>query len=116
MCARISKKNCIFAAVIIYNTTYTMPEDDARDFVIWVTQVMLPAIEKDGRLRNPRLLRILSHRDQESECMSLQLEVETTAELHRWYTQQGAELQQELMRTFDQRIVGFSTIMEEILG
>ena len=91
-----------------------MPNDDARDFVIWVTQSMLPRIEADGRLATPRLLRILSHRDQDTECFSLQFGVESTAVLHRWYTGQGEALNQELMRTFDQRIVGFSTIMEEI--
>ena len=102
--------------MIVYNTTYTMPVNDARDFVIWVTQSMLPRVEENGLLHSPRLLRILSHHDQETECMSLQLEVESTAVLHRWYTQQGAALHQELTKMFDERIVGFSTIMEEVEG
>ncbi|MBQ8051124.1 MAG: DUF4286 family protein [Bacteroidaceae bacterium] len=100
--------------MIVYNTTYTMPNADARDFVIWVTQSMLPRVEANGLLSQPRLLRILSHHDQETECMSLQFHVESTALLHRWYTEIGEALNRELLKMFDQRIVGFSTIMEEI--
>lgn len=100
--------------MIVYNTTYTMPVDDARNFVIWVHESMLPRVAENGTLSNPRLLRILSHHDQETECMSLQFETESSATLHRWYTQQGAALQQELAKMFDERIVGFSTIMESL--
>ena len=100
--------------MIVYNTTYTMPVNDARDFVIWVSQSMLPRVEEQGILSEPRLLRILSHHDQETECFSLQFKVDSTAMLHKWYTQHGASLQQELTKMFDERIVGFSTIMEEI--
>ena len=62
------------------------------------------------------LLRILSHRDQETECFSLQYRTDSTATLHRWYTEQGDALNKELLKMFDERIVGFSTIMEEIEG
>ena len=100
--------------MIIFNTTYTMPTSDARNFVIWVSQSMLPRVATDGRLVQPRLLRILSHHEQESECFSLQFGTDSSATLHRWYTEQGAALQQELVKMFDERIVGFSTIMEEV--
>lgn len=41
--------------MIVYNTTYTMPVNDARDFVIWVTQSMMPQVEQSGLLSQPRL-------------------------------------------------------------
>ena len=112
---RIFAPDCnLKGKMIVYNTTYTMPVSDARNFVIWVSQSMLPKVEENGRLTRPRLLRILSHHDQESECFSLQFETESSATLHKWYTEQGAALHQELTKMFDERIVGFSTIMEEI--
>ena len=100
--------------MIVYNTTYTMPNEDARNFVIWVHQSYLPKVEQNGILSRPRMLRVLSHHDQETECFSLQFEVESSALLHKWYTQQGEELNKEMHTIFDQRIVGFSTIMESI--
>jgi len=126
--ARISKLKhgfiCIIARLtvilsprmkgLIYNTTYTMAVAEARNFVIWVQETMLPAIEKDGLLSQPRLMRILNHHDEETECFSLQFAVPDSATLHKWYVQQGQQLGEELKRTFEGRIVGFSTLMEEI--
>lgn len=92
-----------------------MPVEDARNFVIWVNDSMLPRVQEDGALTKPRLLRILSHHDQETECMSLQFEVADSGALHQWYVRQGAALMEELKKMFSERIVGFSTIMEEVL-
>lgn len=91
-----------------------MPVEDARNFVIWVSESMLPKVEEDGALSKPRLLRILSHHDQDTECMSLQFEVEDNAALHKWYVRQGASLAEEMKTLFSGRIVGFGTIMEEV--
>lgn len=93
-----------------------MPVSDARNFVIWVSESMIPEVEKDGALSKPRLLRILSHHDQETECMSLQFEVESSAALHKWYVRQGGRLMEDMKKLFDERIVGFSTIMEDVLA
>ena len=104
-----------FCAMILYNTTYQMSEADARDFVIWVHEVMLPRVREFGYMRNGRLSRILSHKDKGSECFALQFEVESTARLHYWFVKQGKALGEELLKTFDNRIIGFSTMMETVL-
>ena len=100
--------------MIVYNTTYTVPNDDARNFMIWVHQSMIPASVSEGMLVKPRLLRILSHRDPETECFSLQLETASTAALHKWFVGTGNRLQQELDKLFDKHMLYFSTIMEVI--
>ncbi len=102
--------------MIVFNTTYNVPNDDARNFVIWVHQCYLPKVEADGALTQPRMLRILSHKDEATECFSLQFSVESTAILHAWFTRQGKPLSDEMLKLFDGRIVGFSTIMEEVIG
>ena len=99
---------------LIFNTTYSMPVSDARNFVIWVQETMLPAIEQDGVLDEPRLLRVLSHHDEQTECFSLQLSVPNSAILHKWLLRQGQPLAEEMKRVFDDRIAGFSTLMEEV--
>lgn len=100
--------------MIVYNTTYTVDNDDARNFVIWVHQSLVPGAVKDGLMARPRLLRILSHRDQSTECFSLQLETESTMMLHKWYLAEGQRRQQELDKLFGKRVHAFSTIMEVI--
>ena len=81
-----------------HNTTYVVPNADARDFVIWVHQVLLPRAEASAEVGQGRLSRILSHKEEDSECFSVQLSAPTTAALHRWV------------------VLGFSTLMEVIDG
>ncbi len=100
--------------MIVYNTTYQMAVADARNFVIWISECYIPTVEEDGRLTHPRLLHILSHKDQETECFSLQWEVESSAILHQWHTAQGMRLNNELNKVFKDKVVGFSTLMEVI--
>ena len=107
-------ENIYFCTMILYNTTYQMPEADARNFVIWVHQVMLPKVHDFGTMKNGRLSRILSHKEEGSECFALQFEVESTARLHYWFVKQGKQLGEELLKAFGNRIIGFSTMMEVI--
>ena len=100
--------------MLIYNTTYQVEINDARNFVIWLNECYIPEAEKTGELKNPRILRILSHREQESECFSLQWEVEDSAALHRWHVKQGATLNAEMMKVFKDKVIGFPTLMEVI--
>lgn len=91
-----------------------MATDDARNFVIWISECYIPQVESDGRLKNPRLLHILSHKEPETECFSVQWEVEDSATLHRWHTEQGMSLNDELNKVFKDKVVGFPTLMEVI--
>ncbi len=101
--------------MIIYNTTYQMPEADARDFVVWMSEVMVPRLKQTGYISGVRLSRILSHKDDDSECFALQFEIESTARLHYWFVKQGQALGKELLKTFDNRVLGFFTMMEVVV-
>lgn len=100
--------------MLIYNTTFLVGLDDARNFIIWLNESYIPEVENQGTLKNPRLTQILSHQEADSECFSLQWEVEDTATLHRWHTQQGMHLNNEMMKIFKDKVVGFPTLMEVI--
>ena len=54
---------------------------------------------------------ILSHRDV-GTSFSLQWEVEDSTKLHRWHIEQGAKLNEELVKLFKDKVVGFPTLME----
>ncbi len=100
--------------MLVYNTTYQVDFDDARNFVIWIHQVYIPKAQESGLLARPRLCKVLSHHDEDSECFSLQFEVESSAVLHRWYTQYGTALHEEMMKLFKDKVAGFTTLMEII--
>ena len=100
--------------MLIYNTTFHVEMGDARNFVIWLNEYYIPEVENLGELKNPRILRILSHKEQDSECFSLQWEVEDSAAQHRWHVKQGATLNAEMMKVFKDKVIGFPTLMEVI--
>ena len=35
--------------MLIYNTTYQVAIDDARNFVIWLNECYIPEVEKQGK-------------------------------------------------------------------
>ena len=100
--------------MLIYNTTYQTGIDDARNFVIWLSESYIPEVERREYCKIPVLRTSFSHKEQDSECFSLQWEVEDTAALHRWHTQQGMHLNEEMMKIFKDKVVGFPTLMEVI--
>ena len=100
--------------MLIYNTTYHVEEGQEKNFLIWMQEYYLPEVEKNGTLFAPRILRVLSHRD-DGESYSVQFEVENSAKLHRWHQGQGVKLNEELLKTFQDKVVGFPTLMEVIV-
>lgn len=100
--------------MLIYNTTYQVEEGQEDNFLIWIKEFYLSEVEKYGLLRAPRLVRVLSHREEGSACYSLQFEVESSAMLHRWHMEQGVRLNEELLKIFKDKVVGFPTLMEVI--
>ena len=110
----LCETNITNKTMLIYNTTYQVDMDDARNFVIWLTECYIPEVEKNGKLKNARLVRILTHQDPDSECFSLQWEVEDSASLHHWHTEQGMAMNEEMMKVFKDKVVGFPTLMEVI--
>ena len=100
--------------MLIYNTTYQVEEGQEDNFLIWIKEFYLPEVEKAGALHTPRIVRVLSHREEGSTCYSLQFEVENCGILHRWHLEQGTKLNEELVKIFQDKVVGFPTLMEVI--
>ena len=100
--------------MLVYNTTYQVDFEEAKNFVIWIHQFDIPKIMEYGAFAKPRLCKILSHHDADSECFSLQFEVENSAILHQWYNKQGKELHEEMEKIFKDKAIGFATLLEII--
>lgn len=100
--------------MLVYNITFQVDFNEARNFVIWAHQVYIQKTLETGMLQKARLSKILSHRDEDTECFSLQFEVESSAVLHQWYTKVGKLLHDEMVAQFNEKVVAFSTLMEII--
>lgn len=99
--------------MLIYNTTFQVDDEVNDNFLIWIKEYYIPEIEKEGALTAPRICRILSHRE-DGTSYSLQWEVENSAILHRWHQTQGVKINEELVKVFKDKVIGFPTLMEVI--
>lgn len=105
----------IHSFMLIYNTTYHVEEGQEKYFLVWMQEHYLPEVEKQGTLKAPRMTRILSHIEEGSSCFSVQFEVENSAMLHKWHSEQGVGLNEELLKMFGQKVIGFPTLMEVLV-
>lgn len=100
--------------MLIYNTTFQIDVEEAQNLVIFLHEKYIPEAQASGLMKNARMSRILSHKDEKSECFSVQFEVEDMAQLHKWYSSEGVKLNDELLKLFKNKVVGFPTMMEVI--
>jgi hypothetical protein len=100
--------------MLIYNTTYQVSNEDAQHLAVYLHEKYIPEAQKSGIMTHARMSRILSHRDEKSECFSVQFEVESMALLHKWYSSEGEVLNDELLKIFKNNVIGFPTMMEVI--
>lgn len=100
--------------MLIYNTTFQVSTDNAQHLVVYLHEKYIPEALHSGIMRHARMSRILSHRDPDSECFSVQFEVEDMALLHKWYSTDGVRLNNEMSKLFKNDAVSFPTMMEVI--
>lgn len=98
--------------MLVYNTTYHVETSEEKNFLIWVSEYLIPAIKKEDCLKNPRFLRILSHQEEGGCSFSLQWEIEDSATLHKWHMTSGQSYNQQLSAIFKDKVVGIPTLME----
>lgn len=97
--------------MLIYNISYHLNEAIEENFLIWIKEIHIPDVEKEGTLKNPRLCKILSHREAGEVSYTLQWEVEDAASLHRWHIKMGNHAASELMKIFKEKVLFFETLM-----
>ena len=100
--------------MIIYNTTFQVGINDAQNLVIYLHEKYITEAKKSGIVKNSRMCRVISHHDDTSECISLQFEIDSMQAFHKWYANEGLNLNNEMLSLFKNKIVGFPTMLEVI--
>lgn len=100
--------------MIVYNTTFHIHKDIADDCLDFLCREYIRRAASSGILREPRLRRILNSENEEGESFSLQFHTDSVATLNDWLAQEGRQLQQELIERYKEKVVGFSTLLEDI--
>lgn len=100
--------------MIVYNTTFHIHKEILAECLAFLKSHYIPRAAASGLLHDPYLRRILNSENEEGESYSVQFHTQDMASLNAWLRQDGSVLQQELINRFQEKIVGFSTLLEEI--
>ena len=100
--------------MIGYNTTFHIHKEILAECLAFLKSHYIPQAAASGLLHDPYLRRILNSENEEGESYSVQFHTQDTASLNQWLQQDGRASQQELIDRYQEKIVGFSTLLEEI--
>lgn len=100
--------------MIVYNTTFHIHKDIQDECLDYLINTYIPRSMDSGFLLQPRMMRIMNSENEEGESYSIQFNAKNMDTLNYWLQQEGAALQQKLVGRFKEKIVGFSTLLEEI--
>lgn len=100
--------------MITLNTTFHVEEEIHLAFIVYMKQTYISEAKLDDKLCNAGLFKIHSHRIEDGHSYSVQFSFKTLDELEEWDKTKGQELNEALLKNFDNKITGFSTLLEEI--
>lgn len=100
--------------MIIFNTTFHVEDDICEDYLQFMKDVYVVQASNSGFLHEPRFARIHSQHEESGTSYSLQFKVKNVDTLNHWYSTEGQELQKKLTERFENKALGFVTLLEEI--
>lgn len=100
--------------MIILNTTFHIHVSISDEFLRWVRESYFPSALASGLLTDPVLARLLIQVQEDAEGYAVQLRAASTEDAARWHDGEGDRLRRELTTRFGQRLVFFTTYMEEL--
>ncbi|KGN69947.1 DUF4286 family protein [Porphyromonas sp. COT-239 OH1446] len=100
---------------LLHNTTFMMTEQTVQEFLDFMRELYLPALRGSDILSDIRLHRIQTH-EGESDAVSfaLHFRVDDQMSLMSFMTEIAVDSNAALVRHFGERVIGFSTTMEEV--
>lgn len=100
--------------MLIYNTTFHCEKSCYDEFVAWMRAEFIPAATQHKGVSEPRMARIMAQEENDGISISVQFNTASLDTLSAWYEACGGALVKQLESKFQQRVVGFSTIMQQI--
>ena len=98
--------------MLIYNSTYFVPNNLKAQFLRWMRDYRLPAVAEQGVLTNPRVTKVLGVEQDDQTAYALQLEATGEEQLNQWKANHENAILQHLYASFSKQVMCFSTTME----
>lgn len=106
-------KNLYFCAMIILNETIIVDSVVHSDWLNWVKTVHIPAVMATGNFKSFRILHILNSPN-EGHTYCVQYETDTIEQYQAYEQTVAAELKHIHLKKFENKLVLFESIMQQI--
>jgi len=100
--------------MLIVNTTYHVLVSVEEEWKEWVQKEYIPQVIAPNLLVRPRFHRLLIENEPGNESYALQFEVKDLDTLELWFKNYGSKMQKCQSDKFQEKVLGFTTLMETI--
>lgn len=100
--------------MIIFNTTFSVPEELQNEFLDFIREEYIPLAAKNQKIKEPRLARVFSRNNDSDLSFALEFKADSVEDLEAWNKTEGDKLHSLITTKFRQNIVGFATILQSI--
>ncbi len=101
-------------ASVILNTTFVVHTSVEQDFLNWVRTVYLPAVKASETFAQPRVARVLTRIEPDTESIAIQMEAHDLAAAEKWHDETATLLKDDLCARWKNLAMHFTTYMEII--
>ncbi len=100
--------------MIIYNTTFQVPEGLQNEFLTFLRDEYIPLATKGDIMKEARLTRIFGQDEDEGYSFALEFKADNLESLEKWNNSTGKKLYLLVLHKFKQSILGFATLLQPI--
>lgn len=101
--------------MLVYNITFHVEGEMQADFLRFLKEEYVPQATQRGFVHSPLLHRVLPHAEEEEGCSyAVQFRVKNADRLNFWIEQEGRVLARRVVERYGSKVVGFTTVLEEI--
>jgi hypothetical protein len=99
--------------MIIYHTTFHISHDSYIEGLEFLKKTFIPAAVKSGIIHSPRIQKVLDD-NEDGVSVSIQFKVADRDTLEGWFHKEGGRLHDDITNKYNDNILFFSTLLEEI--
>ena len=100
--------------MIVANTTFSVAQEIAADWLRWMKTFHLPAVMNTGLPQSYRMLHLLTELDNGAVTYTVQLDFTTRAEYDLYLATQADAMHQRVQHRFGGQFVSFDTLLEDV--
>ncbi len=101
--------------MLVYNITFHIEEDILQECLEFLKKEYIPQATRSGFLHSPCMRRIFPYDEGEkTNSYAIQFHVKNIDTLNLWIENEGRGISQKLIDRFGRKVVGFTTLLEEI--